>query len=119
MAIPFDTLEFTKELQSAGIPSEQAEAQIRVLSKVFEQRESLYRENLANKRDLKELEMALRKDIEILRNELKKDIEVLRHDVQKEISIKNAELKSSMIRWVAGMLLAQAGLITALEKILS
>ncbi|HIJ85803.1 MAG TPA: DUF1640 domain-containing protein, partial [Magnetococcales bacterium] len=34
-AIPFDTLAFVKELEGAGVPPSQAEAQIKVLATVM------------------------------------------------------------------------------------
>ena len=71
-------------------------------------------ENLASKIDLEQVKNELKKDIEQLRSELKKDIELLRSDLQKEI----AESKAGIIRWVAGMLVAQAVLIAALVKLL-
>jgi len=66
------------------------------------------------KKDIEVLRTELKKDIEVLRTELKKDIEVLRGEVKTEI----AESKTSTIKWVAGMLVAQAALIATLVKLL-
>jgi hypothetical protein len=52
-AVTFDTLVFTEELKSSGIPEEQAKAQVRALSKALESKE------LASKSDLKETETKL------------------------------------------------------------
>ncbi|MBF0137925.1 MAG: CCDC90 family protein [Magnetococcus sp. DMHC-1] len=51
-AISFDTLAFVKELESAGVPSAQAEAQIIVLSKVLQKVEESRLEELATRRDV-------------------------------------------------------------------
>jgi hypothetical protein len=52
-AVTFDTLEYTEELKNAGVPEEQAKAQVRALSKALESKE------LATKSDLKETEKKL------------------------------------------------------------
>ena len=67
--------------------------------------------NLAN--DLKTTETNLAKYIESVRSELKKDIELLRFELKKEI----AESKAGTIKWVAGMLIAQAALIATIVKL--
>jgi len=51
-SIPFDTHEFVKELLAAGFTQQQAETQVRVLAR-------LVYDQLATKRDLKELELRL------------------------------------------------------------
>ncbi len=65
-------------------------------------------------KDLKTTESNLTKYIESVRAELKKDIELLRSELRTEI----AESKVSVIKWVAGMLIAQAAFIVALIKLL-
>ena len=77
----FDTLTYAKKLQEAGVPPEQAEAHAGALKELVE-------DNLATKRDLKELEAALRheielvrQEIELLRGELKQNIELVRRDI--------------------------------------
>jgi hypothetical protein len=83
--IVFDTLSFAKKLKSAGFTEQQAEIQAEALAEIIEN-------NLATKRDLKELETRLMTSI--------------------------AEIKADMIKWVAGMLVAQAALVAALVKLL-
>ena len=58
-----DTLEYANELKAAGVPERQAEVQAKALAKVAE-------DNLATKRDLKEVESALRAEINQLRAEM-------------------------------------------------
>ena len=96
MPAAIDTLNIYSRLKSTGLSEESAKE----IAGVFRQTVD---ENLANKIDLEQV-----------KSELKKDIELLRSDLQKEI----AESKAGIIRWVAGMLAAQAALIAALVKLL-
>ena len=118
MPAAIDTLNIYSRLKSTGLSEESAKE----IAGVFRQTVD---ENLANKidleqvrselkKDIEQLRTEVKKDIEQLRSELKKDIELLRSDLQKEI----AESKAGIIRWVAGMLVAQAVLIAALVKLL-
>ena len=129
MPVAIDTLNIYSRLKSTGLSEESAKE----IAEVFRQTVD---ENLANKidleqvkselqkeiqllrselkKDIQELRSELKKDIQELRSELKKDIEMLRSELQKEI----AESKAGVIRWVAGMLVAQAALIAALVKLL-
>ena len=131
-----DTLNIYTRLKSTGLSEESAKEIAEVFREAVE-------ENLANKNDLKTTESnltkyiesvhmelkttesnltkyiesvrtELKKDIELLRTELKKDIELLRSELRKEI----AESKAGIIRWVAGMLVAQAAIIATLVKLL-
>ncbi|MFZ5812723.1 MAG: DUF1640 domain-containing protein [Thermodesulfobacteriota bacterium] len=85
----FDTLAFAKRLVEAGFTERQAEAQVTVLREIVES-------ELATKRDLRELELRL----------------------TAEMAKVNAETKADILKWVAGMLVAQAALIAALVKLL-
>ena len=65
-AVTFDTLKFVKELENAGVPDTQAEAQARALSNVLETnvKELVTKDDLAHqtemiRRDIKEMEMRL------------------------------------------------------------
>ena len=90
--ITFDTLAYAKRLKAAGVPEEQAEVQAETFAEIIEER-------LATKYDIE----LLRRDMKEMEIELKKDI---------------AASKSETIKWVAGMLIVQAGLIAALVKLL-
>ena len=107
MASAIDTLNIYNRLKSTGLPEESAKEIAEVFREIIE-------ENLANKNDLKTTESNLTKYIESVRAELKRDIELLRSELRREI----AESKASTIRWVAGMLVAQAALIASLVKLL-
>ena len=129
MPLAIDTLSIYRRLKSTGLTEESA----RGITEIF--RETV-EENLASKNDLKTTESNLTKDlkttesnltkdlkttesnltkyIESVRSELKKDIESVRSELKKDI----AESKADTIKWVAGMLVAQAALIATLVKLL-
>ncbi|MBF0152885.1 MAG: hypothetical protein HQL64_03990 [Magnetococcales bacterium] len=76
--ISFDTLAFVKELEGAGVPPVQAEAQARALSSVIQQVEESRREELkelSTKGDILRLEKRMEKEIELVKAELRKEIE--------------------------------------------
>ena len=81
----FDTLKSVEELQEAGIPEDQAKAQVRVFQRIIES-------DLATKRDVKGLEqetLQLKKDLQQELLQLKKDLQQeilqLRKDLQQEM----------------------------------
>jgi hypothetical protein len=71
----FDTHAAVKKLVAAGMPDEQAEAQVEILSEVL----SANLGELATKQDLKELEEALRRDLEDVRRDMEEREQGLRH----------------------------------------
>ena len=98
--ITFDTHEFIKELKSVGFSEEQAEVstnlQKTTINTTLEQAKHDYQlDDLATKRDLKELEFQLESRI-------------------KDTELKIVESKAELIRWVVGVGLLQTALITAL-----
>ena len=117
MPIAIDTLSIYRRLKSTGLTEESAQGITEIFRETVE-------ENLASKKDLKTTESNLTKDlkttesnltkyIESVRSELKKDIEFIRSELKKDI----AESKADTIKWVAGMLVAQAALIATLVKL--
>lgn len=110
--IVFDTLKFANRLKEAGFTEQQAgvitELQCETVAVTLEQaREDYHLDEIATKRDLKELEVNFRKDMELLRSELKRDIESLRGESKQGI----AETKAELIRWVVAVGLLQSTLI--------
>ncbi|WP_333875091.1 DUF1640 domain-containing protein [Methylobacter sp.] len=88
--ITFDTHEFFNELKSAGFSDQQAEVITRLqkaaVASTLEQTRADYElDEIASKRDLRELELSIKHDL---------------------------------VKWIAGMMLAQAGIIAALVKLL-
>ena len=103
-AITFDTHDFVKKLKGAGFSEEQAEVltdlqRATVFNTLEQARHDYELDDLATKRDLKELEVTLSRDI--------KEIEL-------RLEVKIAETKADLIRWVVGVGLLQITIITGL-----
>ena len=62
--IVFDTLRYANKLKAAGVSEKQAEVQAETLAEIID-------DNLATKRDLKELELKLEEKIELIRRDIK------------------------------------------------
>jgi len=88
-ALTFDTLAYAKKLIAAGVSEKQAEVQAETFAEIID-------EQIATKQDLKEMEIALKRDM-------------------KELELR---IKADIIKWVAGMLVAQAVIVAALVKLL-
>lgn len=125
-AITFDTLEFTEQLKTAGVPDEQAKGHAKALVTVLKQTDEL-----ANKRDLKDLEHQIitkadvadvtKIDTHLL--DLKRDIQDLNikidtesDDLDAKIDNKIRALEDRMTIRLGLMLVAVAGMFfTALR----
>lgn len=102
--LTFDTHEFVKKLKGAGFSEEQAEVltdlQKTTAFNTLEQARHDYElDDLATKRDLKEVETSLTYQIELLRSDTGKHI---------------AETKAELIRWVVAVGLLQITIIAGL-----
>ncbi|BCB96085.1 hypothetical protein JZK55_10070 [Dissulfurispira thermophila] len=95
-AIIFDTHAYVKRLKAVGFTEEQAEVQASTLAEIVE-------DKLATKRDI----AGLKKDID----ELEKRLEIRLKELESSV-------KADIIKWVAGMLVAQAVVIAALVKLM-
>jgi hypothetical protein len=91
--ITFDTHKFIRKLESGGFTAEQAEA----VADAFKDASS-------------EAELATKRDMELLRQD--------QRELELRIEAKINDIKFDMVKWIAGMLLAQAGLVAALVKLL-
>lgn len=96
-AVPFDTHALVKRLQGAGFTVEQAEAIADAqresgVAFVEQAKHDYHLDELATKRDLKELEIKM----EVIRSDLRRDI---------------AESKADLTRWVVGMGVLQSTLL--------
>jgi len=83
--------------------------------------DSAQKEGLATSEDMTELRSDLKQDMTELRSDLKQDMTELRSDLKKDISrldLKISDVRSELIKWTGGMLVAQAGVIVALIKLL-
>ncbi len=95
-AIAFDTLAYANKLKKAGIPDEQAEVHAVAIAEIVN-------EQMATKRDIKELETALRHDIKEMDT-------ALRHDIK--------EMEMRLTIRMGAMAVVVIGVITTLVKIL-
>ena len=110
-ALSFDTHEFFNELKGAGFSEQQAEIitklQKNTITTTLEQARHDYQlDDLATKRDLKEIEAILKRDL--------KEIELRLESRIKDTELKIVESKADLIRWVVGVGVLQTALITAL-----
>jgi hypothetical protein len=107
--LTIDTYQIITDLKQSGLSDLQAEAITKLhrqaIDAAVEQARHDYElDNLATKRDLKDIEVNLKKDIEILRLESK---------------AQNSETKAELIRWVVGVGVLQSALMTGLLMKLS
>lgn len=105
--VHFDTLAYANKLKEAGVPDKQAEAQSEALAHIFDYK-------AATKKDLQESESRLSSELDKKVMELNSKIDNKVSELKLEIS----NLKSDTIKWVVGLLLAQAALIISAIKFL-
>ncbi len=124
-AIAFDTHRFVKRLTGCGFTEQQAET-------LAEEHVALLNANLATKTDvealqqgtkagIEALQQGTKAGIEALRQETKAGIEALRQETKAEIAkveTRMEAIKSDLMKWMIGLLIAQGGLIIALVKLL-
>ena len=96
MTLAFDTLAYAEKLQAAGFTEEQARAQVEALA-------AIVADNLATKRDLKELETNLTRDIKEGDAALRREIEAMGY----KLTIR-----------MGGMLVVAVGVLAAIQKLL-
>ena len=109
-AIAFDTHRFVKHLTENGFTEQQAEV-------LADEQVHLLNSNLATQADI----AGVQREIEALRQETKADIEALRQETKAsiaEVQRDIAEVKSDLIKWMVGALIAQGGVVVALLKLL-
>ncbi len=99
--ITFDTLHFANRLKSVGFTDEQAqvitELQLAATDNTLEQaKHDFHLDDVATKRDLKEMETGLKHEVELLRAETGRMI---------------AESKADLTRWIIGAGFLQTTLI--------
>ena len=102
-AIAFDTHRFVKHLTENGFTEQQAEV-------LVDEQVQLLNSNLATQADI----AAIHQEIDALRQETKANIEALRQETKAGL----AEVKSDLIKWMVGALIAQGGVVVALLKLL-
>jgi hypothetical protein len=109
--LTFDTHDFVKKLKIAGFSEEQAEVltdlQKTTAFNTLEQARHDYElDEIASKRDLKELELVFKRDLKELELTISRDF--------KQVDVKIAETKAELIRWVVAVGLLQITIIAGL-----
>lgn len=84
----FDTLEYTKKLEAAGVKPEEAEAHAKALVQIFDKQED---------------HVSTKRDIDTFKNEM---------------NLRLTEFKVEIIKWVIGISATQAALIISVLKFL-
>ncbi len=102
-AIAFDTHRYVKRLTESGFTERQAET-------LADEQVALLNANLATKADIARVEAALKADIAKVEAGLKTEIA----KVDKRIET----VKSDLLKWMLGGLIAQGGVIVALLQLL-
>ena len=105
-AIAFDSHRFVKRLTENGFTEAQAEV-------LADEQITLLNANLATRQNIADVQ----KEMTDIRKEIvdiRKDIEVLRQETRADIE----RLKSDLLKWMFGALIAQGGLVVALIKLL-
>ncbi len=116
--VPFDTHAYVKKLQAAGFTEAQAEVQAEAIA-------GLVNEQLATKRDLKELETTLKRDLAELETALKRDLKELETTLrggmkEQETSLKREmkELELRLTVRLGAIVTAAVGVVAVLVKLL-
>ena len=106
----FDTHKIVKRFIAVGFTEEQAE-------EITEQQKSIIESNLANKSDIKRLDIKIeevKKEVARLRIDFKKDNEQLRIDFKKDMEI----LKNKLVITLGSIIVIAVGVMGTLLKLL-
>ena len=122
----FDTFDDARKLQKAGFTEHQAEVQVNALRTLIENDLATKQDIASLQKEIAELRKEAQESIESLRKEVKQDIELLSKETQlgraritAELVKDIAEAKAEAWKWIiAGILLAQVGLVVTLMKLL-
>jgi hypothetical protein len=98
--ITFDTLKYTKTLENAGVPRQQAEAQAVAQRESLEQALESHFEHAAS-----------REEVSIFKSEMKADFSSLRSEIKSDLR----ELELNMTIKLGGMVIALGGVLIAVK----
>ncbi len=106
-SITFDTLEYSKTLQEAGVPQRQAEAIATAQNRAVQ--EVINAQQFTTKADIFEVKAEIF-EVKTEIFEVKAEIQA----VENRLETKIAETKHELIKWLVGALLAQTALLVAI-----
>lgn len=107
-AIMFDTLQYTKELESAGVKPREAEAHAVALVKIFEKQE----DHVATKHGMDKAIEDLRTDMNLKFAQ----VDIRFAHLESKFDSKFTEFRVEIIKWVVGISVAQAAVIVSILK---
>jgi hypothetical protein len=117
-----DTLRIYERLKKANAGEELAKEVAELFRETAEERlaskNDLKNTEAALKTDVKNTELRLQNDLEKTKIEFKNELKQTEFRIKSELEAKIAQSKAEIIKWVAGLLLAQTGVIAALVKLL-
>lgn len=142
--MPFDTAEYVEELTTFGIPVEHAKVQIKLLAKALKSEDIATKYDIKSleamtkveiekiRGEIKALELTTKQEIKALETMTKIELEKIRGEIKaletsttfaiKELELSTkisiSESKTETIKWITGILVAQAGVIIAAIKLL-
>lgn len=108
MAVAFDILKLARKLEAAGFAQKQAADTSEALAEALTTAELVTKEYLDFR--LRETELRLR--------ETEQRLEAKTRETELRLETKLGEVKIDILKWVGGLLLAQAAVIAALVKLL-
>ncbi len=118
----FDSLEYVRRLQEAGVERQTAEAHADLLRDMLwsdvAKTDDLERLETGLKSDMARLETELKSDMARLETELKSDMARLETGFKNELDHRLQELELRMTIKLGGMLAVMAGLIVTAQKLL-
>ena len=109
-SITFDTLKFVERLEKAGIPREQAAAQVTVFAEMLTVEDERVNERYSTKQDALQHESG----VETKLVQLDAKIDAKFNQLDMKIDKSAAEVKAELIKWVVSVGVLQITIITAL-----
>ena len=113
-AAMFDTHAYVKKLTAAGVSEQQAEVHAEVLADVLDSHFASKHDIAEVNRSIQELAASTQRDMKQLEVSLRHEIAESAAALRREL----AEVRADTLKWMAGLLLAQASLIVAAVKLL-
>jgi len=108
----FNSLKYTKVLEAEGIPRNQAEAQIQIMTEIVET-------TLATKQDIKDLAIATKQDFKDFSFATKQDIDALRLEIKGEMKDLRTETRELRVEFKSDMAQLEYRIVVKLGTIVS